>query len=203
MKITWLGHSCFVLEENGFQILLDPYRDVPGWDDISIEADAVYCSHGHFDHAYTEKVRLRSGKRNPFTVRDIPSFHDEQGGKLRGKNMIRRFTAGGVSVTHMGDLGHQLDAEQLAALSGVDALLLPVGGTYTIDAYGAKAVADAVGAKVIVPMHYHSGEYGLPVLLPVDAFIKLFPAELVQRYPGHTLELTPDTPRQIAVLALP
>ncbi len=117
--------------------------------------------------------------------------------------MIRRFTAGGVSVAHMGDLGHQLDAEQLAALAGVDALLLPIGGTYTIDAKGAKAVADSVGAKVIVPMHYHSGGYGLPVLLPVDAFIKLFPSELVQRHSGHTLELTPDTPHQIAVLSLP
>jgi len=192
-----------MLEENGFQILLDPYRDVPGWDDISAEADAVYCSHGHFDHAYTEKVRLRSGKENPFTVLDIPAFHDDQGGKLRGENIIRRFTAGGVSVAHMGDLGHQLDAGQLAALAGVDALLLPVGGTYTVDAKGAKAAADAVGAKVIVPMHYHSGGHGLPVLLPVDEFIKLCPADLVRRYPGSTLELTPDTPRQIAVLALP
>ena len=54
MTITWLGHSCFVLESGGFRALLDPYKCVRGFPDITAEADAVYCSHGHFDHAYTE-----------------------------------------------------------------------------------------------------------------------------------------------------
>ena len=56
MTITWLGHSCFLLESGGFRGLLDPFRDVPGLADVEAEADAVYCSHGHFDHAYTDQI---------------------------------------------------------------------------------------------------------------------------------------------------
>ena len=92
MNITWLGHSCFMLEADGFRALLDPYNEVPGLPAIEAEANAVYCSHDHFDHAYTEKVRLTSGKENPFSVTEIQTFHDDKGGTLRGNNVIRKFT---------------------------------------------------------------------------------------------------------------
>lgn len=53
MKITYYGHSCFLVEENNSRILFDPYEDgsVPGFTlskDICV--DAVYCSHEHADH---------------------------------------------------------------------------------------------------------------------------------------------------------
>ena len=47
MRITWLGHACFMVEHEDYRIILDPYCDVPGFHDISVEADAVLCSHGH------------------------------------------------------------------------------------------------------------------------------------------------------------
>ena len=28
MNITWLGHSCFMLEADGFRALLDPYNEI-------------------------------------------------------------------------------------------------------------------------------------------------------------------------------
>ena len=133
MTITWLGHSCFILESGGFRALLDPYHEVPGLPDTEAEADAVYCSHDHFDHGYTEKVRLTSGRENPFSVTEVQTFHDDKGGTLRGSNVIRKFTAGGVSVAHFGDLGHPLSPEQLAELGGCDAILIPVGGFYTME----------------------------------------------------------------------
>ena len=141
MTITWLGHSCFLLESGGFRVLLDPYCNVPGLPDFAGEADAFYCSHGHFDHCYTEQLRVTDGRENPFAVSEIETFHDSQGGALRGKNTVRRFAAEGVSVVHLGDLGHQLSPAQLAAIGPCDVLLLPIGGTYTVDPAGAKAVA--------------------------------------------------------------
>lgn len=200
MTITWLGHSCFLLESGGFRALLDPYKDVRGLEDIEAEADAVYCSHGHFDHAYTDRVTLRSGGENPFAVKEIPSLHDDQGGALRGRNTIRRFQAEGVSVVHLGDLGHPLTQEQLEAVGPCDALLLPVGGTYTITAAQARETAEAVGPRVIIPMHYRRGSVGFENIQPLEAFTSLYPAELVREYAGSCLELTPDMPRQVAVL---
>lgn len=203
MTITWLGHSCFVLESGGFRVLLDPYHEVQGLPDIRAEADAVYCSHGHFDHGYTENIRLTAGKENPFTVREVQTFHDDQGGALRGTNTVRAFTAEGLTVVHLGDLGHQLSGAQLEELGPCDAALVPVGGFYTIDAAGARAAADAVGARVVIPMHYRKGPVGFDVLGTVEDFTGLYPPELVRAYPSNTLALTGDTPRQVAVLSLP
>ncbi len=199
MKITWLGHSCFILESGGFRALLDPYHEVPGLPDTEAEADAVYCSHDHFDHGYTEKVRLTSGRENPFSVTEVQTFHDDKGGTLRGSNVIRKFTAGGVSVAHFGDLGHPLSPEQLAELGGCDAILIPVGGFYTIDAAGAKAAADAVGASVVVPMHYRDGAVGFDVLSTLDSFTGLYPPEQVKRY-GSSLTIEKGMEKQVAVL---
>ena len=201
MTITWLGHSCFILESGGFRVLLDPYKEVRGLADIETEADAVYCSHGHFDHAYTEKVRLTSGKQNPFAVHEVSVFHDGQNGALRGPNTIRKFTAEGISVAHMGDLGHLLSPEQLAELGPCDAALIPVGGYYTISASAAKTVADAVGANVVVPMHYRNGPVGFDVLGTLEDFTGLYPPELVKRC-GSTLVMEQDMPRQVAALTL-
>ena len=203
MTITWLGHSCFMLESGGFRVLLDPYHEVQGLPDIETEADAVYCSHDHFVHGYTENVRLTTGKEYPFTVREVRTFHDDKGGALRGKNIIRAFTAEGVTVAHLGDLGHQLSDAQLADIGHCDAILIPVGGFYTIDAAAAKAVADAIGASVVIPMHYRKGPVGFDVLGTVEDFTRLYPQEQVKEYPTNTLTLTKDTPPQVAVLTLP
>ena len=80
MKITWLGHSCFIVESQGYQIVLDPYQDgsVPGFAPIRVEADQVLCSHGHFDHSGTECVSLRQGAASPFTVETIDTWLDDK-----------------------------------------------------------------------------------------------------------------------------
>ncbi|MBD5162508.1 MAG: MBL fold metallo-hydrolase [Oscillibacter sp.] len=202
MTITWLGHSCFILESSGFRVILDPYHEVRGLPDVAAEADAVYCSHDHFDHAWTENIRLTTGKENPFTVKEIQTCHDNQGGAQRGKNIVRTFTAEGVTVAHLGDLGHRLSAEQLAGIGRCDAILIPVGGFYTIDAAEARSVADAIGAPVVIPMHYRKDTVGFDVLGTVEDFTVLYPQERVKEYPSNVLTLTRDTPPQVAVLTL-
>ena len=46
MKLTWLGHACFLLEQDGYRIVVDPYTGVDGYPALKVEANAVYCSHG-------------------------------------------------------------------------------------------------------------------------------------------------------------
>jgi len=203
MTITWLGHSCFLLESGGFRVILDPYHNVRGLTDISGEVDACYCSHTHYDHAYTEKLRISSGKANPFSVQELETFHDGHHGKFRGNNTVRRFTAEGISVVHLGDLGHMLSPEQTAALTPCDVLLIPIGGVYTINAGKAKEVADALSPTVVVPMHYRDRVHGLMELAQVDKFTELYPPEAVRQYPGNVLEVQKDMPPHVAVLAFP
>lgn len=198
MKLAWLGHACFVLEQDGYAILLDPYAGVEGYPPLEAAAHQVFCSHQHFDHNAVEAVELLPARESPFTVREVPAFHDGQGGALRGENTIRVFSAEGIAVAHLGDLGHQLSPEQVQAIGPLDAALVPVGGTYTVDATGAKAVCEALRPKCVVPMHYRHAPYGLPNVAGVEDFLALWGQEEIRRLEGPALEVD-GTARGVAV----
>ena len=174
MKLTWYGHSCFLLESAGGSVVFDPFAPgyVPGWKLPELTADAVLCSHGHRDHDYAEGVKL-SGRPFGGTVLKIPSFHDAQGGALRGKNTITLVEDEGIRLVHMGDIGCALTAEQIAALGRVDVLLVPVGGHYTVDAAGAWEIAKALRPAITVPMHYRGKGFGYKVIATVEPFLEL------------------------------
>ena len=78
-----------------------------------------------------------------------------------------------MRVAHLGDLGHEPDEAQLAAIGAPDVLLIPVGGFYTIDAATAAAVAEKIGARITVPMHYRGEGFGYDVIGTVEEFTAL------------------------------
>ena len=173
MKLTWYGHSCFLVETAEGSALLDPYApgSVPGLRLPELTADLVLCSHGHRDHGYAEGVKL-SGKTPTLRVEQLETFHDEKGGTLRGPNTVHILEAEGLRLAHLGDLGHMLSPEQLAALGRIDVLLIPVGGHYTIGPETAAALAEAIGARITVPMHYRGPGFGYEVIGPVEDFLR-------------------------------
>lgn len=66
MKITYYGHSCFLLETGGKSILFDPYispNELANKIEIeTIKADYILISHGHEDHvADAVSIALRTG----------------------------------------------------------------------------------------------------------------------------------------------
>jgi L-ascorbate metabolism protein UlaG (beta-lactamase superfamily) len=172
MKLTWLGHSCFLAETAEGSVLLDPYApgSVQGLKLPALTADLVLCSHGHRDHGYREAARL-SGRSCGVRVSTLETFHDEQGGALRGPNTVHILEAEGLRLVHLGDLGHMLSPEQLAVLGRVDLLLIPVGGHYTIGPDTAAELAEAVGARITLPMHYRGEGFGYEVIGPVEPFL--------------------------------
>lgn len=200
MKLIYIGHSCFRVESEGYSVILDPYQDgsVPGYRPVREEADQVLCSHGHRDHGAAECVTLHRGGTSPFTVEALPSWHDDRQGALRGENTIHILDDGRCRIAHLGDLGCDLTAEQKDRLRGLTALLLPVGGYYTIDAVQASRLADELAPTVVIPMHYCGEGFGYDVIGPVNAFTDL--RGDVTAYPGSVLELTPGTAKQTAVL---
>lgn len=198
MEIIWLGHACFALESEGYRAVLDPYL-MDTYPPLHTHGDMVLCSHGHHDHNNEAAVKLSTGKKNPFTVEKVATFHDEKGGALRGSNTMHVLRAEGLTVVHCGDLGHFPTPEQLAAISDADAMLIPVGGYYTIDAAMAKRVCDAAKPRVIVPMHYRHGPYGLREVDELDAFLKLFSNERVHYLTSNCFTLTEAAPQGVVV----
>ena len=173
MKITWFGHACFGIETEDVSIVIDPYDKVPGYAPLDLEADRVYCTHGHGDHNAVERVRL-SGRETDIEVEEIASFHDDQEGKLRGPNTIFIFRIGGYKIVHMGDLGHELDADKISRLADIDLLMIPIGGHYTINADTAANIVETLKPKLVIPMHYREGKAGFDVLLTVEPFLSHF-----------------------------
>ncbi len=182
MKIKYLGHSSFMItSETGIKIITDPY--VTGgefsYGEIQESADIVLVSHDHSDHSNVAAVggnpKLVRGavttEIKGIEFKGIATYHDDAGGRLRGKNAIFCFEVDGIKVCHLGDLGHQLSAQQVAELGKVDILLIPVGGFYTIDARVASQVCDKLTPKVIIPMHYKTDKCRLPIA-SVDEFLR-------------------------------
>ena len=176
LKIEYYGHACFRLTYGGQRIVLDPYADgsVPGLKKLRTEAEFVYCSHDHGDHNAASLVKLKDGGAPNFAVEELLTDHDDAGGTLRGKNIIQLFTFGKLRVAHFGDLGRELTSAEAKKLSGLDCVMLPVGGYYTIDGLTAKKVTDAISPEAVIPMHYRSETAGYDVLGPVDDFFTAF-----------------------------
>ncbi len=200
MKLTYLGHSCFAVESQGYRLILDPYQpdSVPGYHPIQERANQVLCSHEHRDHFGVEQVELCQGEKSPFSVETIATWHDDEQGAKSGPDTIHILDDGQCRVAHLGDLGCELTQEQMDRLRGLDALMIPVGGFYTIDAGQARALVEQLKPRVVIPMHYRGEGFGYDVIGPLSDFTAL--CRNVVEYPGDELELTAQTPEQTAVL---
>lgn len=172
MKIKWMGHSCFLLTaDQGVRILTDPFDSSVGYKVPETAADIVSTSHDHFDHNYTQAVQgnfFHVHKAGHFShkgieITGVATFHDDENGTKRGKNVIYKFVIDGIHVCHCGDLGHVLMPEQVKEIGRVDILLIPVGGFYTIGPAQAAEVAAMLHPSVIIPMHFKTDAIQFPI----------------------------------------
>ena len=76
-----------------------------------------------------------------------------------------------MSVCHFGDLGEGYSEKIAKILSDSDIWLIPVGGTYTIDAKEAKEYMDKLAPKAVVPMHYRPQDGALDIT-PIGVFLQ-------------------------------
>ena len=197
MKIEYLGHSCFKLTEStGTSIVCDPYDSSVGFKMAKVNADAITVSHGHYDHNNVKAVKGNPVILDKECSHDLPgveidsikSFHDRQRGKKRGENLIFKFRMDGIDICHLGDLGEDCSSELIDLLLPVNVLLIPVGGTYTINAEMAKEYVDRIMPDIVIPMHYKSKDCKLDIS-KVDEFLELFDEESVEELETSELEL--------------
>lgn len=200
MQIKYLGHSCFALTDGaGTAIVCDPYDPSVGFRMPFIEADAITVSHHHYDHDYVcavsgnPKIYDKSGsyRVSNVDITGLNSFHDEKNGALRGKNVIFRFRMDGTDVCHLGDLGESFSPELVKAVAHVNVLLIPVGGTYTIDASTAKQYVEAIKPNVVIPMHYRTGDCKLDID-GVNGFLSLFDSTVKIQKSTNEINLSLD-----------
>jgi len=198
IKIKWLGHAAFLItSDTNIKIITDPYQAGGGikYAPITEKADYVTISHQHFDHNYTNDIRgnpiiirgVGLHQEELFTFKGIDSFHDDRDGELRGKNTIFCFNVNDINICHLGDLGHLLSQDKIEEIGKVDILLIPVGGTYTIDANQATDLCKNINPKVITPMHFKTPKLNFPI---TDARPFISGKENVKELDSSEIEIT-------------
>lgn len=227
MRITWYGHAAFLIEgENAaggtVRIVLDPYRapDVGTYAPIDDEADVVAISHVNEKyHSHVAGIRGRGGKEQPEVVDGLALLESVQPQTVRGvpftavrvwENERREepiamvgLTMEGVRILHMGDCGHALSAEEVAACGKVDVLLALAGGSPTLTVPDLAAFVRALSPRVVIPMHFGNDKINLN-LRPVNVFLELMPPGSVRMLPEPGVEVRADAlPAATEVWVLP
>lgn len=180
MKITWLGHSSIKIETQDKVIFIDPYA---GGEDDYYPCFLILISQWSFDHCNVGYARkaigdrthvlgtrevaaniypcgvLRIGERRTIEGVEIagvesfnnkPTFRDEEKVSMLGF-LIK---AEGKTVYFMGDSDF---FEELTNLKP-NLLLIPTGGTYTMNWEEAAKAAELINPKQSIPIHWGSLE---------------------------------------------
>ena len=172
MKITYFGHSYFLIEGKDYSICLDPFSSV-GLKEERVKCDYYFTSHDHFDHNNLSLCEGAKSIKNEYPFEIINTYHDEKQGALRGNNKVLIFYLDGVKFAFLGDLGEYGNSKLIKKLLNVDVLFIPVGGKYTIDCNGAYEYAVKTKARLVIPMHYKSGGSVIDVQ-PINPFLQKF-----------------------------
>ncbi|MBN1177873.1 MAG: MBL fold metallo-hydrolase [Anaerolineae bacterium] len=195
MEIVWYGLNTFRFTERGLAtVLTDPYDPEVGLALPRSRADIVTISRDDPLCSYTR------GVRGPFRVLNTPgeyeiggvfvtaitTFADKKKGADRGLNTVFHFDFDGLTVCHLGHLGHVPSQSQVEALGTVDVLLIPVGSDNGLTPALASEVVSMLEPSIVVPMRYKTPGLTLP-LGTLSRFLKQMGLENAQ--PQDSLKL--------------
>lgn len=102
------------------------------------------------------------------------------------------FTAAAWAISRTGN--------KQAFLSNADAMLIPAGGCYTIDAVQAKVIVDGAKPCITIPKHCYPDRYGPTVHADVTAFTGLLDPRSVTWAEENGVVVTGDAPAGVVVL---
>ncbi len=182
MKIHWIGHSSFLIEDSfGRRLLTDPFHSSLGLEPFKGEVNIITISHEHFDHnnredyPSTEKIISSPGfyENSYIKINGFESYHDDMKGLKRGPNTIFLFELENLRLCHLGDLGHKLDEIMISKLQDIDLLFIPVGGHLTLGGSEAGDLCRKLKSTLIVPMHYKTYKLNLPLEGPEELILSI------------------------------
>jgi len=175
VKLQWFGHASFKITEGNTVVYIDPWK----LQDAKHDATIVLISHSHFDHYSADDIKKVSGPQTKLIgAGDVikkegkgevlmPGQTVEVGGvKVTGVpmyNPAKQFhpksnkwvgfviEIGGKHIYYAGDTDQ---TQEMDALTNIDLALLPVGGTYTMNATEAAEATKVFKPKTAIPYHW-------------------------------------------------
>lgn len=171
IKITWLGHASVMITHGQFTIYIDPWKLKGPFP----KADIVLVTHDHFDHyneedvlkVFSEKTRVIAPMSIPLitdkvkpgdeltiggaTIEATPSYNVDKVFHPKANGWVGYIvTMDNKRIYHTGDTDRIPEMKNIQA----DIVLMPVGGTYTMDVCTAKEAAEDIKPSLVIPIHY-------------------------------------------------
>lgn len=160
-EIRWYGHNCFRIRGKDAVVVTDPVGKSTGFSLARTTADLVTVSSPRPEHANLSAIKPEFDtidgpgeyEIHEVFVTGIRTFQDDAKGKELGFNTAFLIVIDGMTICHLGDLGHALSAEDAEAMTDVDILLVPAGSK-GLDPARAAEITSQLAPKVVIPMQY-------------------------------------------------
>lgn len=183
MEIYWLGHGCFRMRGRDATVLTDPCPPATGYKIGKINADIVTISRNHPESSHRDAVT------GDAKVLDGPGEYEIAGVLISAVETDRADRSDGYSrnvayvmdiddikICHLGDISHTPTGEEVEELTGIDILMVPVGGGRVLNAEKAAEIVSLLEPKIVIPMLYKT-EASKGDFEPVERFVKEMGAE--------------------------
>lgn len=207
MELIWLGSFCFRIRSREAIIVTDPCPKSSGYAIGKVAADIVTVSSEHPEHSYTAAIT-----GSPLVIWGPGEYESAQvlitgivtngspdGGKI-ARNTSYVIETENLRICHLGRLGHVPTSDEVEEMSGVDMLLVPVGGGGALDATQAQETVALLEPKLIVPMNYATTAASAK-LDPVENFLRETGAPAVEPLPRLSVNRS-QLPHEAQVILL-
>ncbi|MGC9323215.1 MAG: MBL fold metallo-hydrolase [Desulfomonilia bacterium] len=171
LRITWIGHASVLISSTEKSIYIDPWKVEP----TSPKADIILVTHDHYDHyseddirlLRTDATRIVSPVQVPLmtdtilpggtmeiggvSIKAVPAYNIDKAFHPKENNWVGYVVGlSGKTIYHTGD------TDRIPEMKGIhaDVLLLPVGGTYTMDSRQASEALNDITASHVIPIHF-------------------------------------------------
>ena len=204
VRLTFLGHSSFLIESPGGASVVTDYYGFPFADGVL--PDAVTMNNAHRTH-YTDlpdpdiEYVLRGWAQEQIIVTHDVMVEDlriwnvatnvrDFGGTRFNGNSIFVFEIDGMCIAHLGHLHHTLTDQHLADLGKIDIVLAAADGGYTMSHTMLVEVINQIGPSLVIPMHYFGS-------LPLSGFLGMMEDA------GYGVQVKADYQTTVSRLTMP
>lgn len=173
--LQWLGHAGFKICHEDTVIYVDPWK----LKDSPHDASLVLVSHSHYDHYSPEDIARISGAETQLVASADVAAKEKNGRKItQGQTVdLGNVRVSGIAAYNPGKQFHPRAnnwvgfvievgskriyyagdtdlTDEMKSLKEIDVALLPVGGTFTMDATEAGEATKYIKPKRAIPYHW-------------------------------------------------